>query len=185
MAFRLVVVLALVALFAAAVPLHRRRQQRLQAGPESHPLVPATLRVDAKRTWVVFTTPLCASCAPVAERLRRSDPEARVVTVDATREPGLAGAFAVRSAPTALLADAEGRVQARLVGPEAVARYVSSDRSPPSGGDGGPSSGRRAVGSSARRGFFWSRTERTGSATPQSAPMSGSSQATPSSSSGL
>jgi hypothetical protein len=38
---------------------------------------------------------------------------------------------------------------------------------------------------SARRGFFWSRADRTGSVTPQSAPTAGSSQATPSSSAGL
>jgi hypothetical protein len=125
MELRIVVVLALVALFAAAVPLYRHRRQRLQVGPAVHPVVPATLRLGAKRTWILFTTPWCASCGPVEERLRRSDPEARVVKVDATREPALAGAFAVRAAPTALLADAEGRVRARLVGPEAVDRYVS------------------------------------------------------------
>jgi hypothetical protein len=124
MALRLAVVLALVAVLAAAVPLHRRRQHSLQEGPATHPLVPAKLRLGAERTWLVFTTPWCASCGPVEERLRQSDPEARVVRVDATRERDLAGAFAVRSAPTALLADAEGRVQARLVGPQAVDRYV-------------------------------------------------------------
>ena len=45
--------------------------------------------------------------------------------------------------------------------------------------------GRRATFSSARLGFAWSRAERTGAFTPQSAPMSGSSHATPSSSAGL
>ena len=124
MALRIAVVLALVALFAAAVPLYRRRQRRIQTGPDVHPLVPDSLRLGAKRTWIVFTTPWCASCGPVEEQLRRSDPGARVVKVDATRQPDLAGAFAVRSAPTVLLADAEGQVQARLVGPQAVDRYV-------------------------------------------------------------
>ncbi len=124
MVSRLVIVLALVAILVAAAPLYRRRQHRLQEGPEAHPLVPATLRLGAERTWIVFTTPWCASCGPVEERLRRADPDARVVKVDATRERDLAGAFAVRAAPTAVLADAEGRVQARLVGPEAVDRYV-------------------------------------------------------------
>ena len=38
---------------------------------------------------------------------------------------------------------------------------------------------------SARRGLAWSRADRIGSATPQSAPIAGSSQATPSSSVGL
>ena len=126
MVLRLAVVVALLALFAGAVPLYRRRRRLLQEGPAVHPLVPAALRAGAERTWVVFTTPYCASCGPVAERLRRSDPEARVVKVDATQERELAGSFAVRSAPTAVLADAQGRVQARLVGPEAVDRYVLS-----------------------------------------------------------
>jgi thioredoxin-related protein len=49
-----------------------------------------------------------------------------VVKVDATRHVELADAFSVRAAPTALLADADGRVTARLVGAEAVDRYVRS-----------------------------------------------------------
>ena len=73
---------------------------------------------------MVFTSPYCATCGPVEARLRASDPGARVVKVDATREPALADAFSIRSAPTVLLADAEGRVTARLVGPEAVEDYV-------------------------------------------------------------
>ena len=48
-----------------------------------------------------------------------------------------------------------------------------------------PSLGWRPAGISDRRGFAWSRLDSTGSATPQSAAMAGSSQATPSSSSGL
>jgi thioredoxin-like negative regulator of GroEL len=52
-----------------------------------------------------------------------------VVTVDATRRPELAGAFRIRSAPTALLADAAGAVLTRLVGPEAVAAYASASTS--------------------------------------------------------
>ena len=44
--------------------------------------------------------------------------------MDATRHPALAGTFSVRTAPTVLLADGEGQVQARLVGIEAVSRYV-------------------------------------------------------------
>jgi thioredoxin-related protein len=47
-----------------------------------------------------------------------------VVKVDATLEAHLAEAFSVRSAPTVLLADADGTVQARLVGTEAVEEYV-------------------------------------------------------------
>ena len=38
------------------------------------PSVPRALLDGAERTWVVFTTPYCASCGPVEERLRQSDP---------------------------------------------------------------------------------------------------------------
>ncbi|HEX2063291.1 MAG TPA: thioredoxin family protein [Acidimicrobiales bacterium] len=81
---------------------------------------------QGERTWVVFTAPYCASCGPVTEQLRAAYPEAEVVTVDASRDTGLADAYSVRSAPTVLLADASGRVQARLVGARAVAGYVRS-----------------------------------------------------------
>ena len=96
--------------------------------PAEHPLVPPELRAGAERTWVLFTSPYCASCGPAEARLRASDPEARVVRVDATREPLLAQAFRVRSAPTAVLADSDGRVQARLVGSQAVERWALSRR---------------------------------------------------------
>ena len=100
------------------------RLQQAPAGPS--PRVPAALLGDADRTWVVFTTPFCASCGPVKESLAEQDPAANVVTVDATREPHLADAFAVRSAPTVLLADRTGDVQARLVGAPAVRDYLSA-----------------------------------------------------------
>ena len=102
-------------------------QARLQRGPEApSPRVPTELLGDTDRTWVVFTTPFCASCGPVKESLAEQDPAAHVVTVDATREPHLADAFAVRSAPTVLLADRVGDVKARLVGAPAVRDYLSA-----------------------------------------------------------
>lgn len=91
--------------------------------------VPSHIVDGADRTWVVFTTPYCASCGPVTERLRTSDPDARIVTVDATEDTALADAFAVRRAPTAVLADGAGHVQARLVGPAAVEHYVKAGSS--------------------------------------------------------
>jgi uncharacterized protein DUF4395/thioredoxin family protein len=101
----------------------RRRQGRDRA---SVPRLPVDLVEDSERTWVVFTTPYCASCGPVTDRLRIDDPDARVVTVDATREPALADAFRIRSAPTVLLADRDGEVRARLVGASAVDRYLAT-----------------------------------------------------------
>ena len=49
---------------------------------------------------------------------------ARLVEIDATQEPYLAQAFEFRVAPTVLLADASGRVQACMVGAEGVDAYV-------------------------------------------------------------
>jgi hypothetical protein len=122
-------VLAVVLLFGILLlaSLYRGRQTRDRAavaGLGAHTLVPDALRAGAERTWIIFTSPYCANCGPAEERLRTSDPGARVVKIDATREPLLAKAFHVRSAPTAVLADAEGRVQARLVGSQAVERWA-------------------------------------------------------------
>ena len=123
-------VIVIVILFAIALAgrLYRAWRARLRDETPAHPLVPDSLRAGADRTWVVFTSPYCASCGPVEARLRASDPGARVVKVDATREPHLADSFSIRSAPTALLADGGGNVTARLVGPEAVEDYVASRR---------------------------------------------------------
>ena len=60
------------------------------------------------------------------EHLAAQDPTAGIVTVDATREPHLAAAFSVRSAPTVLLADRDGTVRTRLVGAPAVRDYLSA-----------------------------------------------------------
>jgi hypothetical protein len=121
-----IVVLAILFAVALAGRLYRARGARLQAERPSHPRIPASLLDGATRTWVVFTTPYCATCGPVEARLRATDPDARVVRVDATREPHLAGAFSIRSAPTVLLADGQGNVTARLVGAEAVDAYVAA-----------------------------------------------------------
>lgn len=128
-------VVVILILFAVALAgrLYRARRARLQAEQPVHPLVPGTLRAGADRTWVVFTSPYCASCGPVEARLRASDPGARVVKVDATREPHLADAFSVRSAPTVLLADVDGNVLARLVGAEAVDDYLRPAATPATG----------------------------------------------------
>ena len=123
-----VIVVLLLFAVALAARLYRQWRARLQAAQPEHPTMPASLWEGSERTWVVFTSPFCATCGPVSERLQESDPGARVVKVDATREPHLADAFSVRSAPTVLLADGQGRVQARLVGAEAVEEYVAARR---------------------------------------------------------
>jgi len=125
---RLGVLAVLVLAVALGTRLYRQWLAGLQSESPDHPTVPAALLEGAARTWVLFTTPYCASCGPVEASLRASDPGARVVKVDATRDAALAGAFSVRSAPTVLLADAGGNVMARLVGAEAVDRYVRSPK---------------------------------------------------------
>jgi hypothetical protein len=123
---RILVVVALLFALALATRLYRTWRAAVLDDRPEHPLVPASLRAGAHRTWLVFTTPYCATCGPVEERLRAADPSARVVRVDATAEPHLADAFRVRRAPTAVLADAGGRVHARLVGAEAVNDWVDA-----------------------------------------------------------
>lgn len=122
---RAVVVVAILFAVALAGRLYRSWRDGLQDHRPAHPLIPESLRAGAARTWVVFTSPYCATCGPVAERLQASEPDSRVVKVDATAEPHLAGAFSIRSAPTVLLADGAGNVMARLVGADAVREYLA------------------------------------------------------------
>ena len=123
---RVAIVLLILFTLILARRLYRQWRARLSSDRRPVPRLPADLMEGADRTWVVFTTPMCASCGPVIERLQEADPSARVVTVDATRELPLADAFRIRSAPTVLLADASGTVQTRLVGASAVEAYVRS-----------------------------------------------------------
>lgn len=126
---RVAVVVGLLLLFVVARFLYDARRRQAAGDVAPVPRVPRRIVDGADRTWVVFTTPFCASCGPVTERLRSNDPAARVVTVDATRDPRLASAFRVRRAPTVLLADAAGDVRARLVGVAAVDGYFQAGRS--------------------------------------------------------
>jgi hypothetical protein len=122
--------LAVVALVVVAVALAAWRYRAWKAGltetvPASAlPPLPEDWR-QGERTWVVFTTPYCAACGPLADRLRQADPDARVVTVDATRQVELADAYRVRSAPTTVLAGPAGVVLGRFVGADAVTRYLA------------------------------------------------------------
>ncbi len=125
---RLLVAAAVVATFVVARYLYTRWRQGLHTETRPHPKVPLELLDGAERTWIVFTTPLCASCGPARDHLAATDPGARIVTVDATSRPELADAFHVRSVPTVLLADDSGDVQHRLVGVSAVRDYTSTAR---------------------------------------------------------
>jgi hypothetical protein len=124
LSLRFLVVVTVVFGILLLARLYRQWRAGVRADAPVSPLIPQSIRAGAERTWVVFTTPYCASCGPIEARLRASDPSANVVRIDATEQPSLAGAFRVRSAPTVLLADADGRVKARLVGVAAFDDYV-------------------------------------------------------------
>jgi hypothetical protein len=124
MALRVFFVVAILILLILVPPIYRQRRQARTRPRRPLPPVPARLLAGADRTWVVFTTPYCASVGSVEAQLRAHDPGARLVEIDATQEPYLAQAFEFRVAPTVLLADATGNVQACLVGAEGVDAYV-------------------------------------------------------------
>ncbi|MDP9442386.1 MAG: thioredoxin family protein [Actinomycetota bacterium] len=123
---KILIVAALVVALVIGRRWYLSWKARLHREHRPHPRVPVALLDGAQRTWLVFTSPYCASCGPVKDHLADADPAARLVTVDVTREPHLAEAFHVRSAPTVLLADEAGEVQARLVGAQAVRDYLAT-----------------------------------------------------------
>lgn len=85
------------------------------------PSVPATeLASGSPGTWLIFTTPLCASCDAVKAMIAAARPDHAVRLVDATERVDFADRYEVRRAPTTLYVDRDGRVLDRLVGPEAV-----------------------------------------------------------------
>lgn len=122
---RLLAVLAVVAVVVIGRRIYFQWRRRLASDNAPMPHLPATLLDGAERTWVVFTTPWCASCGPITADLEAADPAARVITVDATEQPALADTFRVRTAPTVLLAGSDGAVEARFVGASSVRDYVA------------------------------------------------------------
>jgi thiol-disulfide isomerase/thioredoxin len=127
MTARVLVVAAIVLLCLLGRWSYLRYRDRIESHRPDHPRLPDRLRhPSAASTWIVFTTPYCATCGPVTDKLTQTYPDAHVVTVDATEDPALADAFSVRSAPTVLLADADGHVTERFVGADAVNRYLAA-----------------------------------------------------------
>jgi hypothetical protein len=112
------IVVAIVFVLALAPRLWRMRRLADQRAQDSWPDLPLELR-GPNRTFVVFTTRYCAQCGPVARALG-ADHDATVHVVDVEREPQLAAAYRVKSAPTVIEAGREGHVRRRLVGADAV-----------------------------------------------------------------
>lgn len=127
---RLAVILVLAAVVALLAFRYRRgvaadAERGGASAGTAWPIVPAAQLVpDVACTWMVFTTPWCASCDQVKATLAEAFPHHGVRTVDATVEVALGEAFEVQRAPTTLLVDRHGRVLERLVGPEAVRSFV-------------------------------------------------------------
>lgn len=133
MALRLAILGVLAVFVAVAVIAYRRRSAHdeslgaTDAVGGAWPEVPRDfLDTAAARTWLIFTTPMCASCPQVQADLESSFPSDHVVKVDAVEHADLADQYAVRRAPTTLLATSDGSVLDRLVGPEAVRSYIAA-----------------------------------------------------------
>lgn len=128
--------LAVVALLGALVGLvsvkYRRGVDRDaalggSAAGTTWPAVPAAqLAAGVPCTWLVFTTPWCASCEQVKAMVSSAFPHHGVRTIDATVDIELGETYDVRRAPTTLLADHDGNVLERLVGPEAVSEFIGA-----------------------------------------------------------
>lgn len=135
---RLVVVAVLSAVIGVLTVRYRRRTEADEAlgavdsdtGESLWPALPHELRTDRKATWVIFSTPLCASCSAVQAQLERSFPHHHVVKVDATERPDLADLYHVRRAPTTIVADTNGAIVERFVGPESVADFIIATEDP-------------------------------------------------------
>lgn len=127
---RLFIVGALLLLVVLANAVYRRWRISL-AQPVDTPPFSAELMGDATvdgapHAWIVFTTPYCASCGPVMDRIGTVDPGAPIVTVNVGDRPDLADRFSVRTAPTVFLAGSDGSVRARLVGNVPAAALAAS-----------------------------------------------------------
>ena len=96
--------------------VHQRLEARRRHRPRGDQTIPAHLTQARPRTWVLFTTPYCTTCSKVEDQLRASDPRTPVMRVDASEQVALAERFAIRTAPTLILAGADGSVLGRYVG---------------------------------------------------------------------
>lgn len=138
---RLLVVLVIGAVVALLTVAYRRRTAADEArgavddaGADRWPGLVPELLIDPTApaegsppaTWVIFTTPLCVSCASVQAELEANFPRHRVVKVDATERPDLADPYDLKRAPTTLLAGPDGRILERLVGPESVRSFIGT-----------------------------------------------------------
>ena len=124
---RLLIVAVVVAVVVLATVVHRRRAAADAArGSSGLHALPTELVGAAPATWIIFTTPYCASCSAVQADLTEAFPHHEVRKVDATERIDLADRYEVKRAPTTLLADEHGTIVQRLVGAEAVRDFIGA-----------------------------------------------------------
>lgn len=121
MLLRLVLVLVLAAVVAVVALRSRRPADAHRA--DGH-RVPAELLGDGDRTWIVFSTPYCATCGPVEAQLRQRFPTDDVRRADVEAFASTAAELGVRRAPTVVRVDQLGVVDLLLAGPEAVREHL-------------------------------------------------------------
>lgn len=123
MTSRLVTIAILVALVAVATWRHRRPSAPLEVPPGHR--VPSALVGDADATWIVFSTPYCATCGPIERELVDRFPDHEVRRADVEQFAHTASALGVRRAPTVVRVDRAGDVHLILAGADAVRDHLA------------------------------------------------------------
>jgi hypothetical protein len=117
---RVLAVLTVVSMIAAARPLLTRTRRRDDAAELPEEQLGGFAVPGAARTWVVFTTPYCATCGPLMDEIESVLPDDGVVGVDATEHPELTRELGVRRSPTVFEIDGTGGIVDRMIGAEAT-----------------------------------------------------------------
>lgn len=91
------------------------RARWLRGGVPTGTTVPDGVVPVGQASWLVLTTPWCASCGPVVERLEAAG-ELPVVVLDVAERPEVGTALDVRQAPTVLRVGDRGEVLERRAG---------------------------------------------------------------------
>jgi hypothetical protein len=118
-------VLVLVVIGVVAVITLRYRRTPAPSDIDLGLLLPDALLGGTPHTWVVFSTPYCATCGPVENLLRQRFPDDEVRRVDVSAWPDVVHALGVRRAPTVVRADQQGAIELQLAGPEAIREHLA------------------------------------------------------------
>lgn len=122
MLVRVLIVAALAALVVFAV---LRTRRPVDSDVALGLRVPADLLARNRHTWIVFSTPYCATCGPAEVLLRERFPADDVRRAEVADWPETVEALGIRRAPTALRVDQAGAVEVMLAGPEAIRQHLA------------------------------------------------------------